>query len=425
MPVVANAGASAAAAAAAVRVAVGGGAAAAACAPFAADSASALACEEVPDRGPARATTTFPPASASGHPAQEAGFPGGGRRVSRRRRGNEGPVRIGAKDGSARRDRPPGGRGNADGPNAASAAVCPVPARPAPVRANTSKPDQAALSPASSLTSPHPSPAARFTAAPLPDKIVLPLALGTIEEVTADTPACGLCPRLERTDDDAGTGGEREPVPPDGVVALSNRNRAEHQVVEDFTLLRVLGKGCMGKLTRSHCALLAPARLPNLRVLGQVFLAQERSTDRLFALKAIKKEWVLAKKEIRHALSEREILAKVARISHPFLIRLHRSFQSNNQLFLVLDYYGGGDIATQLARQGRFHPDRARFYAAEILLGIEELHRLGIVYRDLKPENILMSLDGHVVLVGGVLPCQTVGIFRMCRRWAQLSLCLM
>lgn len=55
-------------------------------------------------------------------------------------------------------------------------------------------------------------------------------------------------------------------------------------------------------------------------------------------------------------------------------------------------------MATQLARWGRLGRDRARFYAAEIVEGVEGLHAAGVIYRDLKPENILIGGDGHIVL---------------------------
>ena len=62
------------------------------------------------------------------------------------------------------------------------------------------------------------------------------------------------------------------------------------------------------------------------------------------------------------------------------------------------DFHPGGDLATQLARWGRLGRDRARFYAAEIVEGVEGLHAAGVIYRDLKPENILIAADGHIVL---------------------------
>jgi serine/threonine protein kinase len=56
------------------------------------------------------------------------------------------------------------------------------------------------------------------------------------------------------------------------------------------------------------------------------------------------------------------------------------------------------ELATRLARWGRLGRDRARFYAAEIVEGVEGLHAAGMIYRDLKPENILIGGDGHIVL---------------------------
>ncbi|CAO3617151.1 unnamed protein product [Cunninghamella echinulata] len=146
--------------------------------------------------------------------------------------------------------------------------------------------------------------------------------------------------------------------------------------LDALQFLKVLGKGCMGK----------------------VILVRHHQTSRLYALKAISKEGLNARKEIEHVLMERNILSKVSQVHHPFLIKLHHSFQNTNQLFLLMDYHPGSDLATQLCIHPQFTPYRTQFYMAEIILGLQELHRLGILYRDLKPENILLAADGHIVL---------------------------
>lgn len=132
--------------------------------------------------------------------------------------------------------------------------------------------------------------------------------------------------------------------------------------------------------------------------LHQVFLVRSRPTNRLYALKSILKELVVEQREITHTLAERDILATLSNINHPFLAKLYASFQDMHRLYLVTDYYCGGDLATQMSTCTTFSKERTLFYAAEIIEGMGELHRHGILYRDLKPENILLTVDGHVVL---------------------------
>ncbi|KDQ15602.1 hypothetical protein BOTBODRAFT_54499 [Botryobasidium botryosum FD-172 SS1] len=147
--------------------------------------------------------------------------------------------------------------------------------------------------------------------------------------------------------------------------------------VDDFEMLRVLGKGCAGK----------------------VLLVRHRKSTSLYALKAITKRHVLAHQELQHTLTEQAVLKRMARESKdPFVVKLWWSFHDKENLYLVMDFHPGGDLATQLARWGRLGRDRARFYAAEIVEGVEGLHNAGVIYRDLKPENILIGADGHIVL---------------------------
>jgi len=61
-----------------------------------------------------------------------------------------------------------------------------------------------------------------------------------------------------------------------------------------------------------------------------------------------------------------------------------------------MDFVNGGELFFHLQNERKFENERARFYAAEIVLAIEHLHQNGIVYRDLKPENLLLDSSGHI-----------------------------
>jgi serine/threonine protein kinase len=86
------------------------------------------------------------------------------------------------------------------------------------------------------------------------------------------------------------------------------------------------------------------------------------------------------------------------RLSHPFLVQLHYSFQSPDKLYFIMDYVNGGELFFHLQKDRKFSIDRVRFYGAEIAAGIEHLHSQGVIYRDLKPENLLLSAEGHIVM---------------------------
>jgi serine/threonine protein kinase len=60
-----------------------------------------------------------------------------------------------------------------------------------------------------------------------------------------------------------------------------------------------------------------------------------------------------------------------------------------------MEYMSGGDLKVQLDEVEVFSEERAKFYAAEITLGVQFLHQHGILHRDLKLENVLVGSDGH------------------------------
>ncbi|XVF55672.1 hypothetical protein PTKIN_Ptkin06aG0055800 [Pterospermum kingtungense] len=131
--------------------------------------------------------------------------------------------------------------------------------------------------------------------------------------------------------------------------------------------------------------------------IGTVYLAELIGTNCLFAIKVMDNEFLVRRKKMPRAQTEREILRM---LDHPFLPTLYTQFTSDNLSCLVMEYCPGGDLHVLRQRQlGRCFPEpAARFYVAEVLLALEYLHMLGVIYRDLKPENILVREDGHIML---------------------------
>ena len=112
-------------------------------------------------------------------------------------------------------------------------------------------------------------------------------------------------------------------------------------------------------------------------------------------MKILRKSHLLRKRQIERTKTERKVLSIV---SHPFIMKLHFAFQTEDKLYFVLEYCAGGELFFHLSRYRRFPERVARFYAAELLLAIGHLHRRKIIFRDLKPENVLLDASGHVKL---------------------------
>ena len=128
---------------------------------------------------------------------------------------------------------------------------------------------------------------------------------------------------------------------------------------------------------------------------GRVFLSRKKDDGKIYAIKVLDKKNIKRNKQIELAKLERKILKSIDSL---FLIKLYYAFQSRTKLFLVLEYWPGGEFFYYLKLMSTFHEKTVKFYATNIILGLKDLHDNDIVYRDLKPENLLIDYDGYMKL---------------------------
>jgi protein-serine/threonine kinase len=126
-----------------------------------------------------------------------------------------------------------------------------------------------------------------------------------------------------------------------------------------------------------------------------VYRVQNKSNGNIYAMKAIRKSFVMKNGFFAQIQSERDILAFNR---SPFTLRLVESFSDDTFLYFVTEFASGGDLMTLMIKHDVFSESIARFYLAEILLGVQYLHSKSITLRDLKFENILIDKAGHLKL---------------------------
>ena len=142
--------------------------------------------------------------------------------------------------------------------------------------------------------------------------------------------------------------------------------------INSFSTISVIGKGSYAK----------------------VLLVRKTSTNQVFALKVLKKSKIMDKEKENKVFSERQIMIELS--NFPFIVKLHNSFQTEQNLYFVLEYCPGGELFELLHLRTKFSEDQVRFYTAQLILVLEYMHSKDIIHGDIKPENILLDRDGYI-----------------------------
>jgi serum/glucocorticoid-regulated kinase 2 len=153
----------------------------------------------------------------------------------------------------------------------------------------------------------------------------------------------------------------------------TKRNDIKEVKLEDFQILKVLGRGSFGK----------------------VCLVEYTPSKEIYAMKSLKKDVLIDQDQIENTLLEKKILES---LEHPFLVGLVFCFQTEERLYFIMPFLRGGELFQHLRKFRIFDEEKVRFYSSQIGLALDHLHTYGIIYRDLKPENILMDDEGYLQL---------------------------
>lgn len=164
----------------------------------------------------------------------------------------------------------------------------------------------------------------------------------------------------------------KQPLSP--LLLATNQIKSTVSNIKDYDILKPISKGAY----------------------GSVYLARKKLTGDYFAIKVLKKSDMIAKNQITNVKSERAIM--MVQSDKPYVARLYASFQNKDNLFLVMEYLPGGDLAMLIKMMG-FLPEKwAKQYISEVIVGVDDMHQNSIIHHDLKPDNLLIDSNGHVKL---------------------------
>ncbi|CCF57344.1 hypothetical protein KAFR_0C03520 [Kazachstania africana CBS 2517] len=163
-------------------------------------------------------------------------------------------------------------------------------------------------------------------------------------------------------------------LPLSPLLLATNQMKTAPPSIKDYDIIKPISKGAY----------------------GSVYLAKKKLTGEYFAIKVLKKSDMIAKNQIMNVKSERAIM--MIQSDKPYVAKLFATFQNKDNLFLVMEYLPGGDLATLIKMMGTLPNKWVKQYLSEVIIGVDDMHLNGIIHHDLKPDNLLIDSTGHIKL---------------------------
>ena len=144
---------------------------------------------------------------------------------------------------------------------------------------------------------------------------------------------------------------------------ISTASTTKKTSLEDFTIIKLLGKGSYAK----------------------VVLSEHNLNGKFYALKMINKNMLNSLDKQHEAHIEKQCLAE---LRHHNILKLNKTFQDKKNLYFALEYCSNKDLGCLLNKLGKLDYNLSQYFASQILVALSYMHKAGIYHRDLKPENI-------------------------------------
>ena len=132
-----------------------------------------------------------------------------------------------------------------------------------------------------------------------------------------------------------------------------------------------------------------------------VYKGRRKKTIQHYAIKSVDKS------QRPRVLQEVQVLRS---LSHDLVLKFYAWYETQNHLWLILEYCVGGDLLALLRQDEHLPAKSIAAFGKDLAVALRILHRSGSLHCDLKPSNVLVDENGRLKLCGFVSGCTAMSV---------------